>query len=191
MLWMDHRSPMTTELTKVSIGGYAPDFEIRGVDDEVHHLSRYLQSHRGVVVVFMCNHCPYVRAYLERLLAIQADYAPQITLIGINANDEQQFPEDSFERMKTFAQEQGITFPYLRDSSQDVARCFGAERTPEVFLIDAQGVVRYTGRIDDSPQDPAQVTASDLRQALDQLLGSNPITVGATEAIGCSIKWRP
>ncbi len=182
---------MAIELTKVPVGNYAPDFEILGVDGEVHHLSRYLESHRAVVVVFMCNHCPYVQAYLDRLKAIQSDYtSQQVTLIGINSNDEGQFPEDSYDRMKTFAENRGINFPYLRDSTQDVAQSFGAERTPEVFLIDQQGVVRYTGRVDDSPQDPAQVSSSDLRQALDQLLTSGEVSIGATAAVGCSVKWR-
>ena len=182
---------MTAELTKIPVGNYAPDFEILGVDGEVHHLSRYLESYRAVVVVFMCNHCPYVQASLDRLKAIQADYAPQqVTLIGINSNDQGRVPEDSYEQMKTFAANRQINFPYLRDSTQEVAQCFGAERTPEVFLIDPQGVVRYTGRIDDSPQDPIQVTSPDLRQALDQLLTSGEVSIGATTAVGCSVKWR-
>lgn len=178
------------EIEKVPVGSYAPDFELRGVDGEVHHLSRYRESHQAVVVVFMCNHCPYVQAYLERLKTIQSDYAPSVTLIGINSNDERQFPEDSFERMKGLYQEKGLNFPYLRDSTQDVAQAFGAERTPEVFVIDAQGVIRYTGRIDDNAQDATQVSSSDLRQALDQWLASGTISVAATEAVGCSVKWR-
>lgn len=176
---------------KVTIGDYAPDFELPGVDGEVHHLGTYLKTKAVAVIVFMCNHCPYVKAYWERLKAIQADYAAKgVQLIGINANDDSRFPEDSFDKMKEIAATTALNYPYLRDANQDVARAFGAERTPEIYVVDAQWVVCYNGRIDDNYTDPSQVTSNDLRDALDQILATGAVTTPVTQAIGCSVKWR-
>lgn len=178
-------------MTGTAMGRYAPDFEIPGIDGSVHHLAQYLSRFRAVGVVIMCNHCPYVKLYLERLKQIQADFEPQgLTLIGINSNDEQQFPEDSFEQMKILAVEQQFNFPYLRDLTQDVAHCFGAEKTPQAFLINPTGQICYCGGIDDSPQDAAQVQQPYLRDAIAQLLAGEPVAMPSTEAVGCSVKWR-
>jgi peroxiredoxin len=174
-----------------AIGTYAPDFELPGIDGSVHHLARYLEQFRAVGVIFMCNHCPYVRLYLERMKQIQAEFQNQeFTLVGINANDDTRYPEDSFEKMKTFAAEHQLNFPYLRDVTQDVAQSFGAERTPEAFLLDQTGVLRYSGSIDDSAQDPAAVKVPYLHNAITQLLAGQPIAAASTSAIGCSVKWR-
>jgi peroxiredoxin len=179
------------EKTGTSIGSYAPDFELPGVDSSVHHLGKYLKQFRAVVVVFMCNHCPYVQMYLDRLKQIQTDFQGQgVTLIGINPNDDSRYPDDSFENMKVFAADHHLNFPYVRDVSQDVARSFGAERTPEVFLLDQNGIVRYSGLIDDHAQDAGVVQAPYLRNAIAELLAEQAITVPATGAIGCSLKWR-
>lgn len=179
------------EMTGTPIGSYAPDFELPGIDDQVHHLARYLEKYRAVGVVFMCNHCPYVRLYLDRLKQIQADFLEQgVTLIGINANDALQYPDDSFENMKVFAEENQLNFPYIRDVTQDVALCFGAQKTPEVFLLDSQGIVCYRGQIDDNANDATAVQESYLENAIRQLSNTRPIEVSQTEAIGCSLKWR-
>lgn len=179
------------EMTGTPIGSYAPDFELPGIDDQVHHLARYLEKYRAVGVVFMCNHCPYVRLYLDRLKQIQADFLEQgVTLIGINANDALQYPDDSFENMKVFAEENQLNFPYIRDVTQDVALCFGAQKTPEVFLLDSQGIVCYRGQIDDNANDAKAVQESYLENAIRQLLNKRPVEVSQTEAIGCSLKWR-
>ena len=178
------------ETTGTPINGYAPDFELPGVDEDVHHLSRYLEKFRAIAVIFICNHCPYVHLYLNRMKEIQADFQDRdVTLIGINANDPNQYPEDSFENMKIFAANNQLNFPYIRDVAQDVAESFGASKTPEVFLLDQDGRLRYKGLIDDNADDPA-VAVSYLRSAIDQLLKSEPVEPSSTEAIGCSIKWR-
>ena len=175
-----------------AIGGYAPDFELPGADAQVHHLARYLERHQAVCVVFMCNHCPYVKLYLDRLKAIHQDYASKgVALIGMNPNDANQFPEDSFEKMKVFAAEQGIAFPYLRDETQDVAHTFGATKTPQVFLLNQAGVLVYSGAIDDNAQDASAVKVAYLRKALDQVLSGKAIELTTTEPVGCSVKWRP
>ena len=173
------------------INSYAPDFELPGVDEEVHHLARYLEKFRAIGVVFMCNHCPYVQLYLDRLKALQADFKDRgVTLIGINANDANQYPDDSFENMKIFATDNQLNFPYIRDVAQDVAESFGASKTPEVFLLDRDGRLRYKGSIDDNADDAGAVQVSYLRSAIDQLLNDKSVEPSSTEAIGCSVKWR-
>ncbi len=173
------------------INGYAPDFELPGVDEEVHHLARYLEKYRAIGVVFMCNQSPSVQLYLDRLKELQADFQDKsVTLIGINANDANQYPDDSFDNMKIFAANNQLNFPYIRDVAQDVAESFGASKTPEVFLLDQDGRLRYKGLIDDNADDAAAVQVSYLRSAIDQLLKDEPVEPSSTEAIGCSVKWR-
>jgi peroxiredoxin len=173
------------------IGDRAPDFELPGADGEVYHLTRYLENQQIVGVIFMGNECPYVRLYIDRLKQIQSDFRDRgLILIGINANDAEQFPEESLEQMKTFAQENDLNFPYLRDSSQDVAHSFGAKTTPQVFLLDGKGTIRYYGAIDDSPNTPEAVKQPFLRQAITALLEGKDINPTATEIMGCSLKWR-
>lgn len=179
-------------MTGTKIGSYAPDFELPGADGSVHHLTRYLERYQAVGVIIMCNHCPFVRLYLNRLKQIQAEFQSQgFTLIGINPNDDQRYPEDSYEKMKEFEAVQSLNFPYLRDVTQDVARSFGASHTPEAFLIDQAGVIRYIGAIDDSPQAPEAVQQAYLREAIAELLAGQAIKTDFTNAIGCAVKWYP
>jgi peroxiredoxin len=173
------------------IGSYAPDFELPGVDSEVHHLARYLERFKAVGVVFMCNHCPYVGYYLDRLKQVQADFQDQgFTLIGINPNDAEQYPADGFEPMKTFAKEQGLNFPYLRDVTQDVAQTFGAVKTPQIFLLNQQGKLCYVGAIDDNAQEAMSVKQQYLREAIAMVLQGQAPSPTSTEPVGCSVKWR-
>ena len=173
------------------IGGYAPDFELPGTDGSVHHLARYLEQSRAVGVVCMCNHCPYVKMYIERLKQIQSDFQGQgLTLIGINPNDAEQFPEDSFEKMKPFAADNRINFPYIRDVTQEVANAFGAKKTPHVFLLNQQGVLCYNGAIDDNPEDSKPIKTNYLRDAIARVLTGEAIAPTSTDPIGCSVKWR-
>jgi peroxiredoxin len=174
-----------------AIGGYAPDFELPAIDGSVHHLARYLETFRAVGVVFMCNHCPYVKLYLERLKSIQADFeAAEFTLIGINPNDAEQFPDDSFDNMKQFASDHQLNFPYLRDVTQDVAQSFGAEKTPHIFLLNQEGVLCYSGAIDDNANQPDAVKVTYLRNAIAQVLNQRPVTSTSSPPVGCSVKWR-
>lgn len=173
------------------IGQYAPDFELPGADGAIHHLARYLERHRAIVVVFMCNHCPYVKLYLDRLKQLQTELQSQgVTLIGINPNDEKQFPEDSYEKMQDFATEQQLNFLYLRDLNQDVAQSFKAEKTPHAFLLDQKGIIQYAGAIDDSAQDSTAVKVPYLKNAIAALLNQDAIAPILTTPVGCSIKWR-
>lgn len=173
------------------IGKYAPDFEIPGTDGQVHHLGRYFERYRAVAVVFMANHCPQVGLYLDRLKALQAEFEPQgATIMGISANDPTSIPEDSFDAMKAFSQTKGFNFPYLWDSTQDVAESFGVGQTPEVFLIDSGSVLRYIGAIDDNPQNPAAVRSPYLRSALAAVLANQEPPVVFTKSVGSPIAWR-
>lgn len=173
------------------INSYAPDFELPGVDDEVHHLAKYLQRFQAVIVIFMSNSCPYVESYLDRIKALQTDLqGVGVTLVGINANDPNQSPEDSFDNMKIFSQEQNLNFPYIRDVTQDVAHCFGTETTPEAFLLDKRGVLRYRGSLDDNPESPQAVTINYLANAVSQLLAGEAIAPETTPPIGSPIRWR-
>ena len=173
------------------IGQYAPDFELPGIDGQVHHLARYLDKFALVGVVFLSNKCQYVSLCLANLKEIQAQFQSQnFTLIGINANDTQQSPEDSFEEMKSFAGQNKLNFPYLRDPNQDVARGFKTKTTPEAFLIDKQGILRYTGGINNNPESPDRVQKSYLYQAIATLLRGETLVETSTKAIGSPLKWR-
>jgi len=176
-------------MAKVRIHDKAVPFDLPGADGVNHSLSEY--TGKTVAVIFSCNHCPYVRAWEDRMVQVQADYASKgVQLVAINANDASRYPEDSFEKMKQRAREKRFNFPYLRDESQAIARAYGAERTPEVFLFDKMGTLRYHGVIDDNYDDPRSVKVKYLRDALEAVLsGAEPQTI-ETVPIGCSIKWK-
>lgn len=147
------------------VGSYAPDFELPGIDNQVHHLSRYLNKFRAVAVISMSNHCPYVSLYLGRLKKMQAEFANiGFTLIGMNGSATFGHPTESFENMKVFAQRHQLNFPYLWDPTQDVTRSFGANKTPMAFLIDNTGIVCYKGLIDDHPESPLDVGQDYLKK---------------------------
>lgn len=176
----------------LSVGSEAPDFTLPGVDGQDYHLADLLANHKAVVVMFSCNHCPYVRAWEDRMIAIQRDYQPRgVTLVAINANDASRYPDDSFPHMRERAAEKGFNFPYLWDESQDVAQAYGATHTPHVFLVDGNGTVRYRGAIDDNYDDPDKVERSYLRDALDAVLAGHKPVIETTDAVGCTIKWKP
>ncbi|WP_017663255.1 thioredoxin family protein [Baaleninema simplex] len=178
-------------VTGTAVGNYAPDFELPGTRGEVHHLARYLDTHPAVVVVFLGNTCPHSRTYFERLKQLQTDYRDRrVTLIGINANDSEQSQGDRFDDMKALVEDTRLNFPYLRDVTQEVAQSFGASVTPEAFLVDRNGVVRYHGCIDDNPDNPQAIANPYLQTALDRLLQNQPIDPVSTPPVGCPIVWR-
>lgn len=177
-------------MPKLKIGELAPNFNLPGVDGENYSLSSF-DDKKAVVVIFSCNHCPYVIAYEDRMIEIQKDYEDKgVALVAINPNDDKKYPADSFDRMIARAAEKGFNFPYLRDKTQQVAKEYGATRTPEVFLLDGDRKLVYHGRIDDNAQDASDVNSSDLREALDELLAGEEISVPNTSPIGCTIKWK-
>ena len=144
----------------------------------------------GTLVVFSCNHCPFAKAWETRMVAIgNASAKMGVGAITINSNDPTSYKEDSFEVMQQHAKDNGYQFPYVVDDTSDVARAFGATRTPEAFLFDKDGKLVYHGAIDDS-QDAAKVTKNFLRDALNALVDGKTIPVSETKFIGCSIKYR-
>jgi len=143
----------------------------------------------GCVVVFTCNHCPYVVGNESRIESIASRAREEgMGFVGINSNDPDNYPSDNWEHM----QKRGtvMTYPYLHDASQVVANAWGAERTPEFYLLDGNGIVTYRGRLDDSPRDPNLATTSELSDAIDSLLAHEDPSVTRTESIGCSVKWK-
>jgi len=177
-------------MKKLEIGQHAPDFTLPGVDGKDYSLSSF-KDKKLVVVVFSCNHCPYVQAYEERLIGIQRHYGPKgVQLIAINANDAVGYPEDNLDCMVKRAKQRGYNFPYLRDETQRIARAYGAEYTPEAFVLNCRFAVRYIGRIDDNWQHPDKVRTHDLRNAIDAVLAHRKVENPITHAIGCTIKWK-
>ena len=177
-------------MKKLDIGQRAPDFTLPGADGKDYSLSSY-KDRKVVVVMFTCNHCPYVQAYEDRLISIQRDYADQsVQFIAINANDSAGYPEDDFDNMVKRATKKSFNFPYLRDENQRVARAYGAEYTPEVFVLNSKFEVRYIGRVDDNWQNPDKVKTHDLRAAVAAVLAHKKVDNPVTHAIGCTIKWK-
>lgn len=172
----------------LALGSKAPEFDLPGVDGKTHSLASFSET-PVLVVVFSCNHCPYVRDYESRMVSIQRDYSSKgVQLVAINSNDEKAYPEDSFAQMVIRAKEKGFNFPYLRDQEQTVVESFGAMCTPHVFAFDGERRLRYRGRIDDS-RDPRGVKSPDLRNALDDLTAGREVRIPDTRPFGCSIKW--
>ncbi len=180
-----------TLMAALRTGEQTPSFTLPGVDGRRWRLEECLEGRCAVAVVFICNHCPYVQAYVERLVAIQREYeAKGLQIVAINANDTSDYPEDGFEPMVVWARERGVNFPYLRDETQSVAHAYGATHTPHVFLLDAGCRLRYVGRIDDSWQEARRVRSHDLRQAIEAVLAGGSVAQAQTEVVGCTIKWK-
>ncbi len=174
----------------MQLNDQAIPFSLPGTDNQQYALSDYADK-AAVAVIFSCNHCPYVLAWEDRMVQIQADYAAQgVQLILINANDAAKYPTDSFPAMQKHAAEKGFNFPYLHDETQTVAAAYGATRTPEVFLFDSEGALRYHGTIDDNYEDPSAVQAPYFRDALDAVLTGSTVEIGYTPPMGCTIKWK-
>lgn len=181
---------MNLQNAKLKIGGKAPDFSLPGVDGKVYSLSDF-KGKKILVVIFMCNHCPYVQAYIERMKAVQSDFGiKSVQIVGINSNDEINYPGDSFEKMIEFSKQRKLNFPYLRDEDQTAATAYGAQCTPECFVFDAERKLRYHGRIDDNYRDENAVKTYDLRNSINALIHNQKVPIELTQAIGCSIKWR-
>jgi peroxiredoxin len=173
----------------LALGAPAPPFALPAVGGEQVALTD-LADRAAVAVVFSCNHCPYVRAWEDRLNDIARDYAPRgVAVVAINSNDAASYPADSFDAMAERAREKGFAFPYAQDASQEVARAYGASRTPEVFLLDGEGRLAYHGAIDDATE-PEAVRVPYLRQALDAVLTGQAPPAAETGVVGCTVKWR-
>jgi peroxiredoxin len=178
---------MATDTLK--IGSLAPDFNLPATDGKKYTLNIFADK-KALIIVFSCNHCPYVQAYEDRIMEIQKDYGKDVQVIAISSNEDINYPEDSFENMKARAEMKKFNFPYLHDETQNVAKAYGATHTPEIFLFDKERKFVFHGKIDDNWQEPQSVKSKYLCYALDELLSGKQISVPETFTIGCTIKWR-
>jgi peroxiredoxin len=167
----------------IGIGDRAPEFTLPDTSGEEHSL-------RGpAVVVFTCNHCPYALAWHDRIASAARDY-PNVAFFAINPNDAERYPRDSLDAMRERVERDGDwPMPYLRDETQEVARAYGAKTTPDLFVLDADGVLRYRGAPDPDHDDPS-LNAGWLREALDQMLAGEEVARPETDPVGCSVKWK-
>lgn len=173
-----------------NIGSELIDFSLRGTDGNIYTESDFRQS-KILVLIFMCNHCPYVKAIADRLVEFQNKFDKMdVQLAGINSNDEITYPEDSFDNMKVFAEKHKFNFPYLHDYTQETAGKYGAVCTPDIFVYDRDRILRYRGRLDDSWKDESLVKEKDLEKAVRLLLENKEIDFTQIPSIGCSIKWK-
>jgi peroxiredoxin len=173
----------------IDVGKPAPGFSLPGIDGKTWSLSDFADK-KILVVMVTCNHCPCVVGSEERMKRFFNDYAPKgVGMVGINSNETEGHPQDSLEHMVARAKARGFSWPYLRDETQDVAKAYGAQRTPHFFVLDENRIVRYTGRMDDNPKNPGSETTHELRDAVDAVLAGEAVKVPVTAAIGCNVKW--
>jgi len=178
----------------LAIGQPAPDFDLPGVDGRNQRLSDF-DGCRLLVVVFSCNHCPYVVGSEERMIKFALTYAPKgVAFVAVNSNETENHPTDSFEHMVERAREKNFPFPYLRDETQEIALAYGALRTPHYFVFDkdesGRRRLRYTGRMDDNPRTPGAQKTHELADSVDALLAGRRPPVEVTNPIGCNVKWK-
>ena len=174
----------------VPLGTAAIDFKLPGIDGVKYSLDTFVDS-KVLVIIFMCNHCPYVKAVIQRLIDLQEDTLSQgVRLVGINCNDAQKYPDDSFENMQKVATEWGMNFSYLFDESQTVAKKYDAVCTPDIYVYGKEKKLLYRGRIDDNWENVEQVTQRDLKQAIDCILAGQEVPAKQVPSMGCSIKWK-
>ena len=180
-----------TASTMLPLGTEAPDFHLPDTDGHVVSPKDYKEA-PALLVIFMCNHCPFVKHILNDLVDLVAEYrAKGVAVVAINSNDVESFPEDHPEMMAQLVREKEFTFPYLYDETQEVAKAYHAACTPDFFLFDGERKLVYRGQMDDSrPGNNIPVTGADLRAALDPVLEGKDVPTEQRPSIGCNIKWK-
>ncbi len=174
---------------KLKLGDKAPEFQLLGVDDKKHTLNDY-NNYRGILVIFMCNHCPYVKAKVDALNELHEKYGDKIAIVGINSNDSKDYPEDSFENMKITVKEKRFKFDYLVDDTQEIAKKYGAICTPDPFLFNSNKQLVFHGKIDNAMKPDAVATEKTMSKNIEKLLAGEKIEKDFDPSIGCSIKWK-
>lgn len=175
---------------KLKMDSLIPGFSLTGVDDKTYSLNDFSDK-KILIVIFSCNHCPYVQAYEDRIMELQNEFEKDgVQIIAINSNDDIKYADDSFDEMKKRAATRGFNFPYLRDETQDAAKAFGATHTPQIFLFNNDRKLKYEGKIDDNWQEPDKVKSKYLRDAILEVLVEKEVSVPETFSIGCTIKWK-
>jgi peroxiredoxin len=180
-----------TPSTMLPLGTTAPDFQLPDTNGKIVSLADFKNA-PALLIIFMCNHCPYVIHIRAGLARLARDYAPKhVTIVGINSNDVEEYPDDSPAKMKSEVKDAGYIFPYLYDESQAIAKSYRAACTPDIYLFDKKQKLVYRGQFDDSrPGNEIPVTGKDLRAALDTVLTNNPVSPNQKASIGCNIKWK-
>jgi peroxiredoxin len=169
-------------------GSRAPDFTLKGIDGMIHSLGDY--KSKATLVIFICNHCPYVKARISDIVALQSRFKPsELQVVGINSNDPN-YKDEGFDNMIIFASHYKLNFPYLIDESQDIARAYGAVCTPDPFLFDADHRLVFHGRINDALEPEANPTVPVMENNVRKLLRGEKIEKDFDPSIGCSIKWK-
>ncbi len=177
-------------LEKLKEGDKAPDFNLKGIDGKNYALNDFKDA-KALLIIFMCNHCPYVKAKQETIKNLQAKYKDKgLAIIGINSNESENYPEDSFEGMAETAKEKNFNFVYLHDKTQEVAKAYGASCTPDPFLFDAEQKLVYHGRFDDALEPGQKATEFDMDEAIAAVLEGKKPKHNFLYSIGCSIKWK-
>jgi peroxiredoxin len=194
LLWcMIVGSPALLGAEGYTVGSTAKDFSLKNVDGTMIALKN-LPNAKGAIVVFTCNHCPFAKAYEERIIALHKAFAPKgFPVVAINPNDTKAQPEDSFEQMVKRAKEKQYPFPYVLDETQEIAKTYGATRTPHVFVLKKMGEkfeVVYIGAIDDNTEDAKAAKEKYVESAIAAVLANQAPAVTSTKAIGCTIKWK-
>lgn len=175
---------------KLKIDSLIPGFSLTGVDDKTYSLNDFSDK-KILIIIFSCNHCPYVQAYEDRIIVLQKEFEKDgVQIVAINSNDDVKYPDDSFEEMKKRAASKGFNFPYLRDETQEIAKAFGATHTPQIFLFNCARKLKYEGKIDDNWQEPDKVKSAYLREAILEVVAGKEVSVPETFSIGCTIKWK-
>jgi peroxiredoxin len=174
-----------------NVGDVATDFNLENVDGEMISLKGTYPDAEGYIVIFTCNHCPYAVLYEDRIIDLHNKFARAgYPVIAINPNDPEVQPEDSFEGMQIRAEEKGFDFPYVFDEDQSIFPKYGAKKTPHVYILDSDLVVRYIGAIDDNPRDAAAVEEKYVEKAIGALKAGEEVNPNLTKAVGCSIKVK-
>jgi len=181
-----------TPSTMLPLGTRAPDFALPNVDGRTVTLAD-AAGPRGTLVMFICNHCPFVKHVADQLAALGREYLPRgIGVVAISSNDVSSHPADSPEQMVHEAEDRGYVFPYLYDETQEVAHAYHAACTPDFFLFDGDRKLAYRGQLDSSrPGNDVPVTGADLRAAIDAILAGRPVPAEQRPSLGCNIKWKP
>ena len=180
-----------TASTMLELGTPAPHFALPDTSGKIVSLDDFADA-PALLVIFLCNHCPYVKHVADGLAQLVREYQERgVAVVGINANDVANYPDDSPEKMAAEAGRRGYTFPYLFDETQEVAKAYRAACTPDFYVFDGQRRLAYRGQMDDSrPENGLPVTGADLRAALDAVLAGRPVPEPHRPSLGCNIKWK-
>jgi peroxiredoxin len=181
---------MAVETPPPELGSPCPDFRLPAVDGNTYGRDDF-RGKPVLVVMFICNHCPYVQAVEDRLIKLARSFeARGVQVVGVCANHAENYPDDAFDKLAARWRERGYGFPYLHDEAQDVARAFGAVCTPDIFVFDSERRLAYRGRVDDSWKDESRVTRHELAEAIEALVAGGRPSREQRPSLGCSIKWR-